>query len=296
MTDAANTQPGDTAATGNGAVPEMASSMPSDGMELIPEIQSPESTDSAPQESGTKDWEREAKTWQGRYDKNQERFKGVGDALEKHGIDGQTASNALDQYDLILKNEALAPLVNEFLRTGRVSTSPSKTPEEIEDELFEKPWLADLNEMVTPLQEENRALRARLNGVQRNTGAQAVEKQVDRFLKEYPLNEEERQEFGQGVDQWMRNVTSDAGIEMLQDMTWENFKKIGVSIIEKWRPEIEARRAETKRQGLGAMATDAPSRVSTTGAEPVAIGPAARTKEQVKARARAAAAKALQKG
>lgn len=172
----------------------------------------------------------------------------------------------------------------------------SKTSEEIEDEQLEKPWLNDIEERVGPLKEENRMLKAQLEGVQRNTGSQAVEKQVERFLREYPLTDEQKEEFAKDVDRWMSNVNSPQGLAMLQNMTWEAFQAMGVPMIEKWRSEIEVRRTETKRQGLEAMATDAPSRVLTTGAEPTAIGPVARNKQQIIANARAAAERAARAG
>lgn len=292
MTDAAIPQAGDASAAGTSTVPEMASPMSSDGTELILDNQSPGSTDPAPQESGTKDWEKEAKSWQGRYDKTLARFEGMEDVLEKHKIDGQQAATALDQYDLVLKDPTVGPLVNELLRTGKVDMPTSKTTEEIADERLERPWLKDLEERVGPMLEENRMLKAQLEGVQRNTGSQAVEKQVSRFLTEYPLTDEQTREFKEDVKKWMSNVNSPQGLAMLQNMTWEAFQAMGVPMIEKWRSEIEVRRTETKRQGLQAMATDAPSRVLTTGAEPTAHGPVARNKQQVIANAQAAAARA----
>lgn len=227
----------------------------------------------APATSKPFDWEREAKTWSSRHDKLAAEVKPLQERLRAFNLDPERGANALVQFDSVLKDPTLGPLVREKLMTGKTPPIPSAQPAAATDEYVDPD--------VVKLREEIAALRNQLGTVAQNAHSTAstqvsalINQHENEFLGGYSLTPDEKQKFSESFSQQF-NWMVERHPEQLMNMQRGTYRRIALPVLDEILGErgilgLAERGLAQRQQGVAARATDAPLRAQTTGTEPAA--------------------------
>ncbi len=204
----------------------------------------------------------EERSWQGRYDRLQAAVsKDLLGYVNTYG-GGQNVVGFLKQFESLLGNQTLGPIVQTFLKTGQVEMPKPKN--DWEAETTDDPWKQPLNSVLAELQQ----VKQNLTDIQRSQGMNAVSDYTKRFLAEYPLDETEKATFGEHMDQKLSALTATPnGSALLKNLDYQTFKSLALPGIESSLDNIIRRRQEKARSNAAARATDAPGRTAGNGNE-----------------------------
>lgn len=225
-----------------------------------------------------KDWEKEAKHFQRLHDKQHETLvkplKPVLDAYQPQQVAGFVSF-----LEKAYRNPGMKEILEHFESYGDVPKSVrSEGPKEggnVDDDPDDfvsrrdlKQALDEANQKISRLENEH---GSQLQTLQKGHGDQAMKESMRRFMDQYPeMTTEERQEFAESLDPvWSRLAQTSQGLQMLQRMDDDAFKSLAFPKMERFLPDIYARRFKNTKATRANGSTDGTSRVSaTTGQEP----------------------------
>jgi hypothetical protein len=225
------------------------------------------------------------KSWQSRHDRL---LSEIGEArayIKAYG--GNGVAGFLKQFESVLGNPTLGPLVQQLLKTGSVEFPKPKN--EWEEPVQEPEWKSAMN----PLLQELQSLKGEITSLRSQSGMQRITQHTQAFLKEYPLTDEERALFASAVDEKLSSFATNAnGAAILQNMDYKTYKSIALPEIEDHLERILARKTAKAKAQVAQKATDAPGMAS--GAKEIKPnGPAPRSVEELRRNVRKAFSEGL---
>ena len=162
----------------------------------------------------------------------------------------------------------LAKVMQGFLATGQVEfpkaqRSTGNDFDAYADEPEAKPWETE----TQSLKAEVAGLRQMLQGVQKSAGLRSITEHTSKFAREYPMTPDEKSRFEEAMDSRIDRLTSTPqGIQIIQSMSWDDYRSMALPAIEDFRDAISERKRNQQRAANAARATDAPG-IGTGGDE-----------------------------
>jgi hypothetical protein len=236
----------------------------------------PSNGSDAGKSSATRDWERDAKEFQSRLDKQEAEFKPIREAMRKHQLDPDRLRNALDEYGALWGDPEARVAVQNFFKTGKLTAAQQAAAAQAAtaDDGYVDPDIVALRATYDARISE---LEKRLSGVAQ-TSQSTASSQVAQTLRGYEsdftgrfeISEQERSEFQAKMAdrfQWMVDKQPQA----LVNLTRETYEDLALPVLHRVVQggvlSLGQRVASQTQQGIAARATDARTRAPTTGAE-----------------------------
>ena len=178
----------------------------------------------------------------------------------------------LRRLNTLVSNPAMRHNIEEFERTGQVSSRSNSRADTMPDDEIEEPWTSDLQRN----QQEVASLRAELNSLRGERGVEKVQGFFKTFYDEFPLADDARQQLSEGLQEQAKKWAVDPnGLNVLKSMDYQTFRALALGKLTKeqlWT--ARAREEEIRRGARSAAATDSPSGVRTqANEEPARLSP-----------------------
>jgi hypothetical protein len=237
-------------AAGAGTVPELT------GTEHLAPEQQPKPAGPSAEERG----------FQGRFNKLNDSLKPLRPYLDDPQLQGPKGiSMILANGSRLWANPQIAEVMRKYLDTGVVEfPKPARSADGLDFDTPEpQPWESE----TTALKAEVAGLRNMLRGVQKNVGMRSITDHTAKFRREYPMTPEEQSRFEEAMDSRIDRLSAtDAGVQVLQSMSWDDYRSMALPAIEDFRDAISERKRQAQRAANANRATDAPG-IGTGGEE-----------------------------
>jgi hypothetical protein len=234
----------------------------------------PSNGSDAGKSSATRDWERDAKEFQSRLDKQEAEFKPIREAMRKHQLDPDRLRNALDEYGALWGDPEARVAVQNFFKTGKLTAAQQAAAAQAAtaDDGYVDPDIVALRATYDARISE---LEKRLSGVAQTSQstassqvAQTLRGYESDFIGRFQLSEQERSDFQTKMGerfQWMVDKQPQALVNLARD----TYEDLALPVLHRVVDVLSLgqRAASQTQQGIAARATDARTRAPTTGAE-----------------------------
>jgi hypothetical protein len=265
--------------TGAGEKPQAAGQIAQAGAPAPAAVPGPAAATPAPSPEGgngnaptTRDWERDAKTFQSRLDQQEAEFKPIREVMRKLGLDPMRTANSVEQLAAVWTHPEVGPVVQNLLQTGNVKWPSQSTPTPTPDDAYVDPDLkATKDELLGRIGELEKRLGAVSMTAQTSASqqvAQTLRSYETDFLSRFPLSEEEKAGFQQKMGDrfnWMVDKQPQALVQLQK----ETYEDLALPVLGRVVDVLTLgqRVASQKQAGTAARATDARLRAPTTGTE-----------------------------
>jgi hypothetical protein len=218
-----------------------------------------------------RDWERDAKEFQSRLDKQEAEFRPIREAMRKHNLDPNRTANALDEYGALWGDPEARTAVQNFFKTGKL-TAAQQAAQAAADEGYVDPDIVALRQTydakIAELEKQLGAVAQTSRSTASSQVAQTLGTYATTFKARYPLTPEESAAFDKKMDErfnWMVDKQPQALVNLQQD----TYDDLAFSALARVTDVLSLgqRVASQTQQGIAARATDARLRAPTTGAE-----------------------------